>query len=361
MTIHPIPALPWNKVGTDLFELDGCNYLVIVDYYSNYIEVMPLQQDTRSTTVIKQLKTNIARYGIMETLISDNGPQFTSKEFKNFTAEYKINHITSSPTHQQSNGLAEEAVKQMKDLMKKCKQSGQDFFLALLDVRNTPRDDIVGSPMQRLHGRRAQTSLPISDTLLKPSVIPPDKVHDKMMEYRRRQKFYYDKGSKPLKPINPQEAVRVWTPQGWKPAEYIAEHDLPNSHVIRAGSQGLTYRRNRRHLMPTSEEPHVITTPEPPIHLRPRMMPSTPSVQLRPKPVSTTQNPTTPIRRPPPPPDNKTRTPQRSPPPMNLPSSPIRSPPIVRSPPRTKPPEPQTSTRPVRQRRAPTWLKDYVN
>jgi len=83
----------------------------MVCYYSNFIEMIPLQRDTRSCTIIKHIKTNIARYGIMETLISDNGPQFVSADFTDFTSKYGINHITSSPTHQQSNGQAEKSSK----------------------------------------------------------------------------------------------------------------------------------------------------------------------------------------------------------------------------------------------------------
>ena len=84
MIIQPIPELPWSKVGMDLCEHEGNHYLIMVDYYSNFIEVAPLQRNTNSSTVIKQVKQNIARYGIMDTIISDNGPQFTSTEFKDF-------------------------------------------------------------------------------------------------------------------------------------------------------------------------------------------------------------------------------------------------------------------------------------
>jgi hypothetical protein len=43
MVIQPIPQLPWSKVGTDLFEINGCHYLIVVDYYSNFIEVASLK------------------------------------------------------------------------------------------------------------------------------------------------------------------------------------------------------------------------------------------------------------------------------------------------------------------------------
>ena len=330
MTIHPLPSLPWNKVGVDLFDFEGAHYLLCVDYYSNFIEVAPLNKDTRSCAVIKHLKINIARYGIMETLISDNGPQFISKEFSDFCQKYKINHVTSSPTHQQSNGLAEEGVRQIKELMRKCKESGEDFCLALLDLRNTPRDDKIGSPMQRLQGRRAQTRLPILDSRLKPSTIEPNTVHDKMMEYRRKQKFYYDRNAKQLPELKKDAAVRVWTPNGWKPAEYQGKHPLPNSHVIRAGDQGLTYRRNRKHLLMTGEEPHRAVIPEPPRTMIPPMRPQTRRPVPRPQGVNQPLN------------QVPTRDPTR--PPIRPPSPPNHQPPA----------------RPSRERRTPVWMKDYT-
>lgn len=160
MIIQPIPALPWSKVGTDLFELDGNNYLVMVDYYSSteiYYHQICLQKN------IKHPQKNIARYGRMDTLISDNGPQYSSAEFDDFIKSYDIKHITtSSPGHQQTNGFAEKAVQIAKNLIKKSKSTGNDIYLALLDQRNTPRNNI-GSSMQRLMGRRAKTALPITD------------------------------------------------------------------------------------------------------------------------------------------------------------------------------------------------------
>ena len=117
--MQPVPELPWSKVGTDLFEVNGFHYLIMVDYYSNFIEVSPLQHDTRTSTIVKQMKASIARYGIMDTLVSDNGPQFSSQEFKQFVDSYNIKHVTSSPLYQQSNGLAERAIQTVKNLTKK--------------------------------------------------------------------------------------------------------------------------------------------------------------------------------------------------------------------------------------------------
>ena len=274
MIIQPIPSLPWSKVGADLFEIEGNHYLIMVDYYSNFIEVAPLQHDTRTSTVVKQMKANIARYGIMDTLISDNGPQFASGEFKKFMSDYGINHVTSSPLHQQANGLAERAVQSIKNLIKKCFETGEDIYLGLLELRNTSRDDI-GSPMQRLMGRRGKTLVPMSESLRKPDSVPDktEKVTSKLLDYRHTQKYYYDQRTKAKDDIKPGDALRIQTPEGWKPAEYVRDTEYPRSHIVRAGKSGREYRRNTSMLMKTREKPHNIVAQQPEIPYIPPVPP----------------------------------------------------------------------------------------
>ena len=112
--------------------------------------------------------------------------------------------------------------------------------------------------MQRLQGRRAQTRLPIGESKLIPNHIKPAEIHDKMIEYRKKQKFYHDKSSRPLKPIDPADSIRVWSPKGWKPAELVEKHELPNSYTIKAGNQGRLWRRNWKDLMLTNEQPILL-------------------------------------------------------------------------------------------------------
>ena len=71
-------------------------------------------------------------------LVTDNGPQFVSRDFLKFSKEWDFEHRTSSPHHSQSNGKAESAVKQAKKILLKCSKTGSDSFLALLDHRNRP-------------------------------------------------------------------------------------------------------------------------------------------------------------------------------------------------------------------------------
>ena len=54
---------PWVKVGIDLFELDGRQYLVTVDYFSSFIELDCLTSTTAKDVIMK-LQVHFARYGI---------------------------------------------------------------------------------------------------------------------------------------------------------------------------------------------------------------------------------------------------------------------------------------------------------
>ena len=104
----PTPELPWNVVGTDIFDWQGKHYLCTVDYFSKYIEVDQLR-DLSSATTVETLKTQICRHGIPEVLRSDNGPQFHSQEFTKFAKDYGFQHITSSPSREMGEGSCASA------------------------------------------------------------------------------------------------------------------------------------------------------------------------------------------------------------------------------------------------------------
>ena len=101
-----LPDYPWQKIGTDLFHLKGVTYLVVVDYFSRYPEVQKLS-NTTSHGITAVLKTIFSRFGIPETVVSDNGPQYSSRDFAEFAEAYDFTHVTSSPLFAQSNGQAE--------------------------------------------------------------------------------------------------------------------------------------------------------------------------------------------------------------------------------------------------------------
>ena len=85
---------PWSRVATDQFKLHLKEYIVLVDLYSDFIEVKDLHENT-STAVIEFLKEQFSRYGIPDTLATDNGPQFISQKFRQFSQDWEFLHVSS--------------------------------------------------------------------------------------------------------------------------------------------------------------------------------------------------------------------------------------------------------------------------
>ena len=210
MIAHHIPDRPWQKLGTDLCEHKGKNYLVVVDYYSKFIETALLPNKTAGT-VITHLKSIFARYGIPEELVSDNMP-FNSKEFDEFAKEWGFKQTTSSPTYAQSNGMSEKAVQTVKRILKKA----DDPYIGLMEYRNTPVTGITYSPSQLLMSRIARTKIPISQELLLPAVASEPK--QQLAQQQKRQKQNYDKSTKPLPPLEIGENVHLRQGNTWIPA-----------------------------------------------------------------------------------------------------------------------------------------------
>ena len=123
---HDIPDGPWQVLATDIFHLDGNDYVIVADYYSKMPFVRSLTSNSISATVISVLKQLFGEHGIPHKLLSDNGPQYDCVEFRTFAADWGFKHVTSSPRYPQSNGFAERMVQTVKKTMLKAGQSSTD-------------------------------------------------------------------------------------------------------------------------------------------------------------------------------------------------------------------------------------------
>ena len=110
-----VPLYPWTKLATDVFHPEAASYLLMVDYTSRYPVVCKLTSMT-GQHIASHFKLICSEYGWAETLVSDNGPCYTSESFTNLMKEYNVNHITSSSHYPQSNGLAGKYVQIVKNL-----------------------------------------------------------------------------------------------------------------------------------------------------------------------------------------------------------------------------------------------------
>ena len=159
---HKIPVNPWSKLVSDIFHFEGNSYLLIIDYTSRFLIIRKLSSMT-GKTIAHHMQAIFAEYGWPDTLVTDKGPCFTSKEFQTLMESMSVDHITSSPHYPQSNGLAEKFVGIVKNLFYKSKEEGQSPYRALMVYRNTLLYGNLQSPMEILQGRQAPTDPPLSD------------------------------------------------------------------------------------------------------------------------------------------------------------------------------------------------------
>ena len=106
------------QIRTDLFSFNNKDYVIVVDYTSKFFEISRLQ-NTEASTVINHTKAIFSRYGIPRKVVTDNGSQFTSYEYKNFSQEWTFKHITSSPRYPKSNGFVEQNIQTIKRALQK--------------------------------------------------------------------------------------------------------------------------------------------------------------------------------------------------------------------------------------------------
>ncbi len=138
-------------------------FLILQDDFSKFLRVIP-SKEVSSDVVIRALKTTILEDGVPAMVMSDNGGAFTSRSFKDFCNQYAIEHVTSPPGHQSSNGLAERAVQTVKQHMRTL--DGVEIEEKLFRIQkgyNTSVNPALGfSPFEIARGR----SLPFASRVL---------------------------------------------------------------------------------------------------------------------------------------------------------------------------------------------------
>ena len=251
---HELPSRPWQSIAADFFKFDDKDYLLIVDTFSKYPEIVCLKNDTTSSNVIKNLKNILARHGIPDVLYSDNGPQFISYQFQNFLKDWEITHIRSSPHYPQSNGLIERHIQTIKKLMKKAKEENKDIYKVLLEYRTTPIDKIIPSPAEILFGRKLKTLLPISEQLLN---TPKNEFYKSQFKNKIiGSNSYYNKKAIDLKKMYKGDRIVIQQKDNtWTPGRIVkVDEDRPRAYkVMHDGSQEVL-DRNRKFLKSYSND-----------------------------------------------------------------------------------------------------------
>ncbi|KAK3737959.1 hypothetical protein QZH41_001659, partial [Actinostola sp. cb2023] len=140
---------------------DGKMFLVLVDAYSKFVDIIPMTQATSANT-IAALRHTFSYFGLPEHVVTDNGSQFTSAEFQKFLTDNCIQHTTTAPGYPATNGLAERYVGDFKDKLTKIGDTGEplqtklDRFL--LTYRATPTS-LGKTPSELLMNRQPRIRL----------------------------------------------------------------------------------------------------------------------------------------------------------------------------------------------------------
>ena len=93
--------------------------MVGTDYFTKWVEIEPLANIKDIDAKRFVWKNIVTRFGILHTLISDNGLQFDSKAFRRYYCDLGITNRYSTPAYPQGNGQAEAVNKVIVNGLKK--------------------------------------------------------------------------------------------------------------------------------------------------------------------------------------------------------------------------------------------------
>ena len=327
-----LPDGPWQEISVDLLEIsNGEHLLVVVDYYSRWLEAILLKK-TDAQHVIKSMEAIFRTHGLPEALRSDNGPPFASKEFESFLKYLGISHKKGVPYWPQSNGEVERGNETILKIVRIARLEGKDWRKALenflFQYRVTPHTVTGVSPAELLMGRKLRDKLPRVEFSKDRATEAywQQLLRERDSRAKLRQKEYADR-TRGAKHSDIEEGDKVLLKQtrenklspNYEPEPYIVTRKDGNA-VILQDTNGNNKMRNIAHMKKFVDpgtvdkgeidpQPHLAEQPVQPEQDQPNPSPSQPAADA-----------------------------------PEAPSNPL----------------PSVSSRPVRARQAPAWMRDYV-
>ena len=272
--LHPWewPSAPWHRLHIDYAgPVDGHYFLVVVDAHSKWVEIHKTPGPTAKET-IRWLSHSFSQFGLPISIVSDNGPCFTSSEFKEFMKNCGIKHITTAVYKPSTNGLAERMVRTFKNTLKVSKEpvlTTIDRFL--FNYRLTPHSTTGVSPAELMFGRKLRSKL----DLLSPAEMIASRVSSKQQKQVEHHSPHPRRIDLPL--LSPV-IVKNYSQQGpgWLPAS-VEKQTGPLSYQCRLGNGNIVKRhvdqihpRHEGSPIKSSEPPSAVELPpEPEMHTGP--------------------------------------------------------------------------------------------
>jgi hypothetical protein len=351
-----LPSGPWLEVAVDFAGPfpSGDYLLVVVDEYSRFPEV-DVVSSTSARTVIPHLDSIFARHGIPAIVKTDNGPPFNGNEFREFADELGFHHRKITPLWPEANGEAERFMATLNKFVKTSQAENVNWktqlSLFLRQYRATPHSSTKISPFEALTGRKMRSGLPEAPQ----TPHPHASLHSKMIHNdqisKQKMKTHADvKRHTVPSDLAPGDTVLVKQPKTNKltppfcPKPYTIMDKKGSMVTAKRGSHRIVRNSSYFRRIPTpasdveeeeeEEEEEQTFTP---------CSQSVPAAQHQ-QSTSWSMSP------------QKT-APERRPQAPMTPASPI---PMATSPARSAVQSSPVAQRPVRARKMPSYLKDYV-
>ena len=262
--LHPWewPTSPWHRIHVDYAgPVDGHYFLVVVDAHSKWVDIYKTRGTTTAETV-RCLQHSFSMFGLPVSLVSDNGPCFSSSEFKEFVVKCGVRHITSAAYHPSTNGQAERMVQTFKRALKKSKEPLQqtlDRFL--FNYRLTPHSTTGVAPAELMFGRRPRTRLDLlrPNSVATESLVPDPVVSSKVKTKQEAQKRFHCTQPRKLD-LEPESPVMIrnYGKYGakWLPAT-VVERTGPVSYRCQL-QDGRVFRRHQDQIQVRQESPSPV-------------------------------------------------------------------------------------------------------
>ena len=257
----PWPSRPWARIHCDFAEpVRGKYVFCVVDAHSKWVEAEVLPS-TASSPAIASLRRMFSRWGLPDTLVSDNATTFTSDEFQRFLTGNGITHRTIELRHSQGNGMAERVVKEIKLVLQIDSNDGWELALSrwLFRQRTTLQSTTTVTPAELMLGRKLKTRL---------DRMYPD-LQRSVSDAQSMQKANHDRTSRPRQFSVSDHVLARNYGQGstWLPGVVVGV-DGPVSFVVRL-HDGRTWRRHADQLLSAVHsaghlDPAAVAVPTPP-------------------------------------------------------------------------------------------------